>query len=476
MPTKTLTAKNLETLGAPRLAELLMELASRDAAVGRRLRLALAGEAGPAEMARQVNKRLSTLAKARSFIERNRIKPLAEELRAQHRAIVDVVGKSDARQALELLWRFVELADPTLERCDDSDGRLASVFETAARDLAPLAAAARPDPEALADAVFAAIGGDGYGQFDGLIADMAPTLGPAGLARLKQRLAAWRDHSPKPATGEREIIGFGLKGPLYADDFEARRREHVVREALAAIADAENDVDSFIAQFDPAARRIPGVAATIAERLLAAGRAEDAWRSLEAADAAGAGPDDAEWRQARIDVAEALGRADEAQALRWSGFAETLESDHLRAYLARLPDFDDVEAEDRAMALAVRFADVHMALDFLVGWPAPGRANELVQARYEELNGGFHEVLAPAAEALEGRHPLAATLLRRAMIDFTLGAARASRYRHAARHLAECAADATRIADFGAHPAHADYVRGLKLEHGRKWGFWNLVA
>ena len=62
------------------------------------------------------------------------------------------------------------------------------------------------------------------------------------------------------------------------------------------------------------------------------------------------------------------------------------------------------------------------------------------------------------------------------MIDFTLPVARAKRYRHAARHLAECAADARRIADFGPHPSHDDYARGLKLEHGRKTAFWELVV
>ncbi|WP_176559504.1 DUF6880 family protein, partial [Rubellimicrobium roseum] len=41
----TLNAKNLEALGAPRLAELLIELSTGDAAAKRRLRLELAGTA-----------------------------------------------------------------------------------------------------------------------------------------------------------------------------------------------------------------------------------------------------------------------------------------------------------------------------------------------------------------------------------------------------------------------------------------------
>ncbi|MBG0807943.1 hypothetical protein IY145_00665 [Methylosinus sp. H3A] len=48
-PKNTLNAQNLEALGAERLAELLMEISSGDAAIKRRLRLALAGARGPSD-------------------------------------------------------------------------------------------------------------------------------------------------------------------------------------------------------------------------------------------------------------------------------------------------------------------------------------------------------------------------------------------------------------------------------------------
>jgi hypothetical protein len=81
----------------------------------------------------------------------------------------------------------------------------------------------------------------------------------------------------------------------------------------------------------------------------------------------------------------------------------------------------------------------------------------------------------PAAEALSERHPLAATLALRAMIDFTLSKARSKRYGYAAQHLAECAALASRIEDYGTFEPHALYVARLRQEHGRKSGFWSQV-
>jgi len=61
------------------------------------------------------------------------------------------------------------------------------------------------------------------------------------------------------------------------------------------------------------------------------------------------------------------------------------------------------------------------------------------------------------------------------MIDFTLSKARSKRYGYAAGHLAECSALAERIEDYGTVEPHATYVARLKLEHGRKSGFWGLV-
>ena len=115
------------------------------------------------------------------------------------------------------------------------------------------------------------------------------------------------------------------------------------------------------------------------------------------------------------------------------------------------------------------------ALAFLIHWKAHRQAADLVLRRAKELNGDHYEILTPAANALTGRHPLAATLLLRAMIDFSLETARSSRYRHAARHLIECGSLAGSIDDFGACETHDAYVTRLRAEHGRKASFWNYV-
>ncbi|MGK3796861.1 DUF6880 family protein, partial [Enterococcus faecium] len=93
-----------------------------------------------------------------------------------------------------------------------------------------------------------------------------------------------------------------------------------------------------------------------------------------------------------------------------------------------------------------------------------------------EIDGDFYELLDPAASALEGRHPLASVLLRRRLIDVTLQKARATRYRHAVRHVREIESQQSDIKDYGRHESHDEFMARLKREHPRKPAFWSLLA
>jgi len=304
-----------------------------------------------------------------------------------------------------------------------------------------------------------------------------PALGREGLEHLKKRVIMLSTQPvQKPAEKERQVIGWGSGGPIYADEIAERSRANTVRLALREIANAQGDVDAFIGQYDEQTRKVPKIAASIAQRLLAAGRVEEAWQAIKSTEPRRSGWPDFEWEDARIAVLDALGRGDEAQACRWSCFERSLSAPHLRAYLKRLADFDDLEAEERALDYAQGYKSVLQALSFLVSWPALDRAASVVIRRAVELDGDHFEILTPAADALAGRHPLAATLVLRSMIDFALAKSRSSRYRHAARHLMECASFASSIRDFERFETHEAYATRLRGEHGRKSSFWSLVA
>lgn len=475
-PKTTLNAKNLEVLGAERLAELLIEISTGSAATKRRLRIELAGKQSSAEVAREVTKRLSSIERSRSVINWRRVKALKSDLETQRHVIVDTIASSDPDEALAVMWRFMGLARSIFERCDDGNGTIMHVFYQTCVDLGTIANAAKPDPRLLAEQTFRALQDNDYGQYDRLIENLSPALGPEGLDRLKSLFDDWaKAPVDTPAEAGRVVIGWGSSGPVYEDEINLRHRNSTIRSALEQIADAQGDVDAFIAQQSEQARSVPMIAAEIAQRLLTADRAEEAWDAINRVEMKGR-PAPFEWEEARLDVLEALSRRDEAQAFRWQCFEQSLNERHLRAFLKRLPDFDDLEAEENAFNYVSRFQDVHQALAFLVSWPALDKAATLVRTRAAELDGDHYELLTPASEHLQQKYPLAATIALRAMIDFTLDRAKSSRYRFAARHLVECERLSTKISDFDTFTSHPGYVAELRGKHAKKTGFWTAAG
>jgi hypothetical protein len=470
-PKKTVAVatENLVRLGVERLASILMDIAADQPAVKRRLRVELAGEAGGEIVAAEMSKRISTLRSARSFIDWQKRPDFVRDLDLTRTTIAEKIAQTRPDLALDLMWRFMVLAAPVLNRVDDSSGTVGAVFRAACEDLGVLAAKARPEPHALAEQVFAAVMKNDYGEFDNLIPTIFPALGEPGAAELKARLTA---AMPTRTTSDRY------------DSHAA-----AVRYALQQIADGEQDVIAYIALVPAEERNRPAVAAEIGRRQLDAGRADEAVAILEAAtpkkrptrddmdEVMGLGWDgpDADWESVYIDALDATRKAEHAQRLRWTAFEERLSVDRLRAYLKALPDFDDVLAEERAMEHARGFRDFSTAMHFLHAWPAHRQAAQLVLERHAEINGNLYYLLDPVARWLEGSHPLAATLLRRAMIEDTLDGAKSRRYRHAARHLAECRSLASIIGDYGQFETHEAFVLRLRARHGRKSGFWPLV-
>ena len=164
---KTVTLDNLMALGPERLAAILVELADGNAEVKRHLRLELAAQTGGNIIAAEIGKRLATLRSARSFIDWQRRRDFVRDLDLQRAMIVDRVTPTRADLALDLMWRFMDLAEPVLNRIDDSTGSVRNVFRAACEDLGTIATAAKPDPMNLAERVFAAEQTNDYGVLGG---------------------------------------------------------------------------------------------------------------------------------------------------------------------------------------------------------------------------------------------------------------------------------------------------------------------
>lgn len=447
---KTVSESNLTLLGAERLAALLFEAANSDPGLKRRLRMELAAEISAADLAFEVDKRLTTLATSRARVSWRKRPALLSDLRALLRIIVERLAPLDVRLALDRLVVWFDLYPLVSARVSDAKGELPLLFDAASSQLAAVASEAGPD---IAAPVLAEALATRLNQWASWVGRGAQSLDPALATRLLVDLTQGRPKS----TGRLALV-------------------------VRKLADRSGDLDAWIQSIAEDDYRKPDIGAEIARRLAEVGRAAEARAALDASRNAGdvvsplrggkrdvSTPPEA-WLTAEIAVLEAEGRTTEADEARCRVFERTLSADALRTLIARLPDFEDVVAIDRAFEIAAKHPDALKAIGFLMNWPALREAAELVVSRRSELRGG-HDDIPLWASRLAGRYTLAAVLLTRARARalVTLGSGMTEEVHGL---IAEAEGLASGLEDVGSGDDHAAFVSELEIlasPRRRRW-------
>ena len=472
MASKTaLNTQNLETLGAAHLARLLMEISEGNANAKRLLRLELAGSESPSKLANEIRKRLTAIGMATTNIGWRTLKGFRADLNTQRRLIAEQVSTAAPQDAYDLIWQFIALGDTVIERSSDASGGVNEVMTAGCQDAAVIVALAKPEVDDLVRRITAAQMANSYGQNDALIPLTASCLGEDGLRRLREAfLVAAKEPAASVTSRPRTAKRWRKRVLAASDALRKRTRAESTRTALLAIADALGDVEAFISLMADA--YLPASAAQIASRLLKAGRPADALKALDAARQNPRLEMPAEWINTRIAALDALGRKDEAQIVRLERFRRTLEADYLRAYLKRLPDFDDIEAEDAELDQVKAWPDANAALALLTGWPSLERAAHLVIDRVREMDGNDAERLTYAADRLSSRYPLAALLLQRQIVEARLTSLGEAVHEAAVLPYLEAESLARHIDDFGRHDPHDAWLKKLTNTYARRTVFW----
>ena len=259
--TKTVTPEALAALGAEALTEVLIAHAATDPTLRKKLGMLLAGTEGPGKLAAEIDKRIKTIGRSRSFVDWEKRKPLVQELDHLRVTIATRLARQDAARAIELLWDFIGIADAVMERVGDGIGEVEDVFGAAMEGLGRLSAAQPPgDGTALARRVLAYCERDGFGATDALIRHMSEALGAGGRAEIRHATEAALKAAPR------------FSGP---QDWRADAKRRHLAFRLALLADLDNDADAFIA-----AIRAGGMESThaleVVERLITANRPAEA--------------------------------------------------------------------------------------------------------------------------------------------------------------------------------------------------------
>lgn len=445
-PRKTLNAANLAAMGADRLADLLVEAAADDPLWKRRLKMELAAEVGAADLAFEIDRRLSAIAASRARVSWRKRPGLIRDLQSLRTMITGRLAVLDPRLAMDRLVVWFDLYPALSLRTTDPKDELGQMFDAAAaQDLPAVSDATDPEAAApvLADAVLTRL--SDWGRWMG--------RATAGLDRnLARRVLTAITAGRPPPTGRLALV-------------------------VRKLSDRVDDFEQWVATLPDEDRRRPEIGAEIAQRLARAGRAAEARIALDASRprpaparwgrASEPPPTPDVWLRAEIAVLGSEGRDDEALAARWSLFERSLDADQLRALIAALSDFEDVAALDRAHAIAAAWPDAEKGLAFLMNWPAHREAAAMITARADGLRGN-DEAYPLWAARLAGRYPAAATLLLRARIRTLL---RLGATDEAASLIAEAAA----LEGQGDLPEgtsdHAAFVAGLEGDVRRsRWG------
>lgn len=469
--------EKLMELGPERLAQLVLDQAGREPSFRKRVSAALAAMKGPDSVARIVDRRLGALEKARSFIDWDKERTFRDDLSATLATAGEDLGKLAPAMAVDRLLRFIATHESVFNRIDDSSGRIQDVYYQAIAQAGELAAKLTPDEKAqLPGKIMAALGHTDHGY----------------LVEVAQAVV---EHLPKDVAKDWEGELADLQAEQEAQDAKSKDRfvfsnAGQYRDIRQIIADTLGDLDGMIALEK---NKHPNLQDTIgiAERLLEAGRQEEAldWVRRQREDglkfmsltdlADGLTPrlaSSSRRTSLEAQILDALGNTDEAQALRWSWFEATHDPDMLRAYIDALPDFGEFEAMDRACNLVLSSDQIYSALRFFTEWPKLDLAAQKVLAHRGSWDGGQYYLLPPIAETLLHDHPLAATILYRALIDDILAKGRSTAYPHAARYLhtldALASASDAEASGLEGFLSHSDYRANLNKKHGRKTSFW----
>jgi uncharacterized Zn finger protein len=463
--------EHLRARGVEGLVEMVVGLAERDPALLKELELSAAAAIADDEtLFAQFKKAVTEATRTHSFVEYRKVRGWVQGIESVLDRIAGLIESGRAALVLQLLDHFFARMDDALENIDDSDGGGGDVYAKACEIHLAACRQAKPDPVALARALFSREVDSDWEFFHGASEAYEDILGDVGLAEYR-RLAseAWQEIRPLRATGRQ----------AQDDQFSAR---HALGAILESFAEREGDVDGVIAI------RAKDLS-TAHDYLGIALLCRDHARELEALKWAEEGlwqfEDNPDERLIFFasDLYRRIGREEDADKLLWRTF-ERCPSVELYERLK------SAAGTDRTLADAVRdraFAWLRAQVGKPAGRSAMRRSSpaELVVrlAMAEGLladawmivneHGCSEGLLEQLAEASEHSHPAEALKVYSHRVERMVGLGGQSSYEYAYRIIGRM----RRLREgLGETAQHAAYLDDLRSRHKAKRNFMKLLT
>lgn len=402
----------------------------------------------PAELSKILGKQITTL---RAWAKRAH--PYSSMEATQK--ILGIVGQIDRyivkqspAHAIKLFKRLIEI-DQVLFACiDDSSGRMREAYYEIYALLDQAFALSNESAEAIADYYIEALSNDDYGV-----------------------RSWWPDYIKRSLAGDK-AEAFKRAIELHYPDKKDFYHLYLMR----CYADLIKDVDLFIQLKKAGTRMSLEDVCEIAQRLLNAFRSEEAIQWLENAKA-----ERFESDRERIDLLEQAYRDEgldpKAKVLLFNRFKETLSSDYFARYLKYCNAGEKETAKAQALEFAKETPLLSRAVEFLADLSEWALVDALLIARASDIDGAnYHEYRKISKMLGKSGYPLSAVLLRRAILEDILDAARSRAYKYAASDLKLCCEFAEQVKDWREFETQSQFIHRLKLEHGKKYSFWDQAC
>lgn len=223
----------LRAKGVDRLVEMVVGLAERDPSLLQELELsAAAATADDKTLFAQFRKAITEATRTGGYVEYDEMRDWVRGIESVLDRIARLIEGGRAALALRLLDHFFARMDEALGSIDDSDGRGGDAYANACEIHLAACRQAKPDPIALARALFAREVDSKWEFFHGVSETYEDILGGAGLAEYR-RLAseAWQKIKPRRTAGQDDQFG----------------TRYALKAILESFAEREGDVDGVIA-------------------------------------------------------------------------------------------------------------------------------------------------------------------------------------------------------------------------------------
>ena len=445
--------QRLEKLAPSVLADALIKLSDRDKTAEALVKQLIST---PEESEAIFKRKLSGIKRRKKFIFRSGSRVLSSELEDLIKLTTGDAIPPEA--ALNCLVSFFESDTQIMNMCDDSNGDIGGVFLYNATRGFVKKANQLSEQSTLLQMTKKLMKENDYGVRDRLFESIAEYLDAPSVRRLY-------DHLEKTLAE--------LKKSEDATDCNVSSLKYRIQ----TIAKQLNDPEVFESVCKDGAPKVPDYKmVAVAEAYYSAGKPELALEKLNSVKTIHFNFIQ-QHEELLLKIHASMGNNDKIQALKIQAFFESPSRLTYQSMCEVVDEAKTTKLLAQCLNEAETSNDLHTStVNFLLDLQQYDRASQYLISRHDQIDGSSYYTYPEIACSLSAEgHPLAATLIFRALLISLLERAMTKSYTHGATYLKTLSELAHQITDWESHPTHEEFFQSVKENHARKSSFWKRV-